>query len=293
MKSRSTRSALIKKLSTHKEFIGLLPITGWEIFFYLVPLAFLIMISFWMTQDYQIVSSWNLGNYKAVFADPLVRVAFFRSLGITLSTLVITILVAYPFAYSLVFKIPKNYQQVILIAIIAPFWTNYLVRVYSWQLIIGGSGVINHMLSVMGIIDSPLNILYTHIATRIGLLHFLVSVMILNLYGTLDNVDRSLIEAANDLGAGPFKSFMWVTFPLSLPGLANGTVFVFIFSFTDFIAPTVLGGGTKPVYSQMVVDAAHWTANYPLASALSIVMLLVIAIFLLIIFRTIKAIVKE
>jgi len=185
------------------------------------------------------------------------------------------------------------YRQLILIAIIAPFWTNYLVRVYSWQLILGGSGVINHALSVMGIIDAPLNILYTHIATRVGLLHFLVSVMILNLYGTLDNVDRSLIEAANDLGAGPFKSFLWVTFPLSLPGLSIGTVFVIIFSFTDFIAPTVLGGGTKPVYSQMVVDAAHWTANYPLASALSIAMILIISIFLLLIFRMVRAIIKN
>jgi ABC-type spermidine/putrescine transport system permease subunit I len=293
MKSTHSRPAFLKKLGPRKEFIGLLPITGWEIFFYLVPLAFLVVISFWMTKDYQIVSIWNLGNYKTAFTDPLVRTAFFRSLVITVTTLVITVLTAYPFAYGLVFKVPKRYRQLILIAVIAPFWTNYLVRVYAWQLILGGSGVINHALSVMGIIETPLNILYTHIATRVGLLHFLISVMILNLYGTLDNVDRSLIEAANDLGAGPLKSFLWVTFPLSLPGLAIGTVFVFIFSFTDFIAPTVLGGGTKPVYSQMVVDAAHWTANYPLASALSIAMILMISVFLLLIFRIIKAIIKN
>lgn len=283
----------MKKLGGKKELIGLLPITGWEIFFYLVPLAFLLIISFWTTKDYQTISTWNLENYKIVFTDPLVRVAFFRSLVITVTTLVITILVAYPFAYGLVFKVPKKYRQLILIAIIAPFWTNYLVRVYSWQLILGGNGVINHILSHIGVIDSPLNILYTHIATRIGLLHFLVTVMILSLYGSLDNVDRSLIEAANDLGAGPFRSFFWVTFPLSLPGLAIGTVFVFIFSFTDFIAPTVLGGGTRPVFSQMIVDAAHWTANYPLASALSTAMILVIAIFLLFMFRTIKGIVRD
>lgn len=293
MNAKSSQLGFLKKLSSQGEFIGLLPITGWQIFFYLVPFGFLIVISFWMTKDYQIISTWNWGNYKAVFTDPLVRIAFFRSLGITLTTLVITILAAYPFAYGLVFKVPKKYRHVILIAIIAPFWTNYLVRVYSWQLIIGGTGLINHLLSLSGIIDSPLNILYTHIATRIGLLHFLISVMILNLYGTLDNVNKSYIEAASDLGASPFKSFLWVTFPLSLPGLANGTVFVFIFSFTDFIAPSVLGGGTKPVYSQMVVDAAHWTANYPYASALSIVMLLVIAIFLLIIFMSIRAIAKK
>ncbi len=112
--------------------------------------------------------------------------------------------------------------------------------------------------------------------------------MILNLYGTLDNVDRSLIEAANDLGAGPVKTFLHVTFPLSLSGLAVGSVFVFIFSFADFIAPTVLGGGTKPVYSQMVVDAVHWTANWPLASALSMVMLGVIMLFVLFIFRIMR-----
>ena len=181
----------------------------------------------------------------------------------------------------------------ILIAIIAPFWTNYLVRAYSWQLILGGNGVINHLLMNAGFIKTPLSILYTHIATRIGLVHFLVTVMVLNLYATMDNIDRSLIEAASDLGAGPFKNFLWITFPLTLHGLAVGTVFVFIFSFTDFIAPSVLGGGTKPVFSQKIVDAAHWTANYSLASALSIAMILVIGIFLLLIFRMVRAAMKE
>jgi spermidine/putrescine transport system permease protein len=220
-------------------------------------------------------------------------VAFFRSLVITLTTLGVTILVAYPFAYGLVFKVPLKYRQLILVAIIAPFWTNYLVRAYSWQLILGGNGVINHLLLNIGMIHSPLNILYTHVATRIGLVHFLVTVMVLNLYGALDSIDKSLIEAASDLGAGPFRNFLWITFPLSLPGLSIGTVFVFIFSFTDFIAPSVLGGGTKPVFSQRVVDAAHWTANYSLASALSMAMILVIAIFLLVIFRGVKAVIKE
>jgi spermidine/putrescine transport system permease protein len=293
MKSKNPVAGLLKKLSDQKELIGLLPITGFEIFFYLAPLAFLLIISFWMTKDYQAVPIWNLENYRFVFTDPLVRVAFFRSLVITLTTLGITILVAYPFAYGLVFKVPPKYRQLILIAIIAPFWTNYLVRSYSWQLILGGNGVINHLLLNIGIIHSPLNILYTHVATRIGLLHFLVTVMVLNLYGTLDSIDRSLIEAASDLGAGPFRNFFWITFPLSLPGLAIGTVFVFIFSFTDFIAPSVLGGGTKPVFSQKVVDAAHWTANYSLASALSMAMILASALFLLVIFRTVKTIIKD
>ena len=208
MESRSSKPAFIKKLSSKREFIGLLPITGWQIFFYLVPLAFLMVISFWMTKDYQIVSTWNLENYKAVFTDPLVRVAFFRSLGITLTTLVITILAAYPFAYSLDFKVPIKYRHVILIAIIAPFWTNYLVRVYSWQLILGGSGVVNHMLSFLGIIDSPLNILYTHIATRIGLLHFLISVMILNLYGTLGrSIQKLFVGNVSLKPSGPCQRY--------------------------------------------------------------------------------------
>ena len=117
--------------------------------------------------------------------------------------------------------------------------------------------------------------------------------MDLNLYTTMDNIYRSLIEAASDLGAGPFKNFLWITFPLTLHGLAVGTVFVFIFSFTDFIAPSVLGGGTTPVFSQKIVDAAHWTANYSLASALSIAMILVIGIFLLLIFRMVRTAMKE
>jgi len=279
------RGALSKFLGAHSDIAGLLPITGWEIFFYLVPLVFLLIISFWLTEDYRVIANWNLENYRRVFTDPIIRVAFWRSMVISITTLVATILIAYPFAYGLVFKIERKYRQLILIAIIAPFWTNYLLRVYSWYIILGDTGVINQFLLNWGIVHSPVKILYTHVATRIGLLHFLVTVMILNLYGTLDNVDKSLIEAANDLGAGPIKRFLHVTFPMSLPGLAVGSVFVFIFSFADFIAPTVLGGGTKPVYSQMVVDAAHWTANWPLASALSMVMLVVVMLFLLFVFR--------
>ena len=170
-----------KRLPNLADIIGLFPITGWEIFFYLVPLGFLVVISFWLTKDYQIIASWNLENYKRVITDPIIRVAFSRSMIISITTLVITILVAYPFAYGLVFKVPKKYRQLILIAIIAPFWTNYLVRVYSWQIILGGTGVINQFLLNSGIIHSPLNILYTHVATRIGLLHSLITVMILNL----------------------------------------------------------------------------------------------------------------
>ena len=282
------RMFFFKKKHTQRDILGLVPITIWQIFFFLIPLGFLVVISFWLTIDYQIISDWNLDNYYRIITDPIIRLAFSRSMFISITTLAITILVAYPFAYGLVFKVPKKYRIVILIAIIAPFWTNYLVRVYAWQIILGSNGVISQFLLKTEIIHSPLNILYTHVATRIGLVHFLTTIMILNLYGTLDNVDGSLIEAANDLGAGPIRRFFHVIFPLSFPGLAVGSIFVFIFSFADFIAPTVLGGGTKPVYSQMVVDAVHGTANWPLASALSMTMLLVIIFFVLIVFRIMR-----
>lgn len=289
MKIRLLRS---EALRNRLDLMALLPISGWEVFFYLVPLLFLLIISFWTSKDYDLIPTWSLSNYQEVFSNPLFRKAFLWSVWITIATLLITISVAYPFAYALAFVVPKKYRQVILIAIVAPFWTNYLVRVYSWQLIIGGNGIISQSLIALGLIDTPLQILYTHVATSIGLLHFLITVMILNLYSTLDNIDRSLIEAASDLGAGPFRCFFWIIFPLSVPGLAIGTMFVFIFAFTDFIAPSVLGGGTKPVFSQMIVDAAHWNANYPMASALSAVMLLAISVFLLLLSRIVKGIIK-
>jgi ABC-type spermidine/putrescine transport system permease subunit I len=289
MKIRLLRS---EALRNRLDLMALLPISGWEVFFYLIPLLFLLIISFWTSKDYDLIPTWSLSNYQEVFSNPLFRKAFLWSVWITIATLLITISVAYPFAYGLAFVVPKNYRQVILIAIVAPFWTNYLVRVYSWQLIIGGNGIISQSLIALGLIDTPLQILYTHVATSIGLLHFLITVMILNLYSTLDNIDRSLIEAASDLGAGPFRCFFWIIFPLSVPGLAIGTMFGFIFAFTDFIAPSVLGGGTKPVFSQMIVDAAHWNANYPMASALSAVMLLAISAFLLLLFRIVKGIIK-
>ncbi len=115
------KSTLLRKVGLHKDLLGLLPITGWEIFFYLIPLIFLLLVSFWTTKDYRVEADWNLKNYITVFTNPLVRVAFLRSLAITFSTLIITIVAAYPFAYGLVFKLPKRYRQLVLIAIIAPF----------------------------------------------------------------------------------------------------------------------------------------------------------------------------
>ena len=178
---------------------------------------------------------------------------------------------------TLVFVVPRRWRVFLLILIIAPFWTSYLIRAYSWFIMLGNTGIVNMVLKSLGLIEKPLQILYTNTATTIGLIHYLMPIMTLTIYTTLENIDPKLLEAANDLGAGRMQSFFHVILPLSATGLVNGMMFIYILAFADFISPATLGGQNERVFPQLIVDAVQWNINWPLASALSIMM--VAAIF--------------
>lgn len=257
---------------------GLVPVTVWETVFYLLPMTYLVLASFWEVRDLRLLKTWTLENYRLILFDATYYSTYFRSLGLALSVVLITMIAAYPLAYALVFTIPARYRRLCLIAIVIPFWTSYLIRAYSWQIILGDTGLINQLLQALGVIEQPVHILFTHTATRIGLTHFCLPLMTLNLYAVMENIDPHLLEAASDLGARRWRTFYEVILPLSLPGLVIGSMLVFIFAFADFITPSLLGGGTKPVLPQLVVDALKNIFDVPMASALS--MLLVATVFL-------------
>ncbi|MDR7465032.1 MAG: ABC transporter permease, partial [Armatimonadota bacterium] len=179
----------------------LLPITTWQVLFYLTPALFLLLASFWVMREYRLTPAWTLQNYRVFFQEFMYLKAYVLSLGFATSTVLLTVLVAYPFAYALAFCVPPRARLVALVAVIAPFWTNYLVRGYAWQTILANNGVLNYLLLRLGVISAPLDILYTLTAARIGLVHFLLAIMTLILYSTLEGIDKSLLEAAADLGA--------------------------------------------------------------------------------------------
>jgi spermidine/putrescine transport system permease protein len=256
--------------------LGLLPLALWQAFFYGVPLLFIVLSSFWRMTNYRLTPDWTLANYAQILGETMYRQAYFASLQLSVTVVAITILIAYPLAYTIAYVVPKRHRLMLLIAVIAPFWTNYLVRAYSWQLILSDNGVLNYLLLYLGLVEQPIRILYTSLATGIGLVHFLVPLMTLNLYSTLENIEGNLIEAAGDLGAGRLRTFFEVILPLSAPGLASGGTFIFVLAFADFVSPAVLGGQAQRMFPQLVVDAIQWMVNYPLAAAFALIMVLTI-----------------
>jgi len=263
---------------TDRPGLWLLPITGWQLMFYAAPLLYVIGMSFWTMKDFRLVQEWTLENYRYIFSESMYLRAYITSLDLSLGSVALTVLLAYPLAYCLAFVVAPKYRPVLLVAIIAPFWTNYLVRAYSWQTILSGAGVLNHLLTSIGLIEEPLEILFTPQATVIGLVHYLLAIMTLNLYTTLENIDPRLLEASQDLGANRLQTFFKVTLPLSSGGLVSGSMFIFVLAFADFISPSVLGGQTQRVFPQLIVDAVQWTVDWPRASAFAVIMVATILI---------------
>jgi spermidine/putrescine transport system permease protein len=257
---------------------GLLPIAVWQVVFYVIPAGLLVLASFWTLRDFSLVADWTLDNYRQVFSRRSYLDAYLTSLWLTASVVLICVVLAYPAAYALAFVVPRNWQRFFMIAMILPFWANYIVRAYAWQLVLANRGLVNYILQWAGLRDEPVTLLYTHIATRIGLVHFLVVLLTLALYTRMESLDRSLVEAARDLGAGPFRAFVEVVFPLTRAALMTGVMFIFVLAFADYVSPAILGGQTRRVFPQLVVDAIQNEVAWTLAAAFAMVMVATILV---------------
>ena len=151
--------------------VWLSPITGWMLIFYALPVGYIFLVSFMSMENYRLVPDWNWQNYWYILSQAMYHKAYFTSLWLSVRAVILTILVAYPLSYALAFAVPRRWRLILLVAIIAPFWTNYLVRAYSWQIILAQKGILNYFLLSIGIIKEPLEILYTHTDTTIWLVH--------------------------------------------------------------------------------------------------------------------------
>ncbi|MFS8571334.1 MAG: ABC transporter permease [Thermaerobacter sp.] len=254
----------------------LVPVAVWQALFYVVPLALIVGTSFWVMENYRVIIQWNLDSYRAVLTDPLYRNPYGTSLVLAGAVVLATIVLAYPLAYALAFVVPPRLRPLLIVGLVAPFWTNYLVRAYAWQILIGNNGVFNYLLIRLGILDQPIPVLNTGWAAGLGLTHYLLPVVTLTLYTTMENINRNVLEAAQDLGASRWAVFRHVVFPLSRPGLAVGSVLAFVLAFTDYISPAVLGGQNIRVAPQLIVDAIQWNVDYPRAAAMAVLMIVLI-----------------
>jgi putrescine transport system permease protein len=219
----------------------------------------------------------NVQNYLLVLTDDLYLAALLGSLWIALVCTLLCLLIGYPMAYAIA-TAPERARVVLLMLVVLPFWTSFLIRVYAWMGILKGNGLLNNFLLWLGVIDQPLQILHTPLAIYIGIVYSYLPFMILPLYANLTRLDFSLLEAAADLGCRPWRAFLAVTLPLSLPGIVAGSMLVFIPAVGEFVIPDLLGGPQSLMVGKMLWTEFFSNKDWPLASALAIVLLALLVV---------------
>ncbi|WP_267552833.1 ABC transporter permease subunit [Rhizobium rhizogenes] len=219
----------------------------------------------------------SFDNYLWLTGDPLYMNAYIQSLQIAGISTLLTLIIAYPIAYGMA-QAPRTIRPTLLMLVILPFWTSFLIRVYSWMSILSTTGLLNQLLMTLGIIHEPLVILNTNTAVYIGMVYSYLPFMILPLYAALEKMDGTLIEAAQDLGCTPIGAFWRVTFPLSLPGVIAGCMLVFIPAVGEFVIPDLLGGSETLMIGKVLWTEFYSNTDWPLASAVATILLLVLVV---------------
>lgn len=254
------------------------PPLAWTLTFMFVPYAIMFTYSFYTRKYPTFVPDFQFGNYIALFQDIQYRQVFLRTLKIASLVSLFALLLAYPVAYCLVFKIRSlRLRMALYMAVIVPLWVSYLLRAYTWKTILGSQGVLNSFLVWAGILSQPTDLLlYNQFSMVITLVHIFIPFMFMPIFTSLEKIPRSLIEASKDLGVGRGWTFLKVTLPLSLPGVMAGFTFTFCLSFGDFIAPFLVGGPDGFMIANIVQSQFGTALNWPLGSAISIAILAIV-----------------
>ncbi len=242
-----------------------------------IPFAILVAMSFWTQHIFEFDTTPSLTNYNEIVDKPMYRVLLTRSLAISGACTVATVLLAYPMAYYVAFHVHR-YKMVWIVLMTLPFWSSYLLRVFAWKIVLGYNGAINSGLMGLGWLEKPLEfLLYSPTAVVLTLTHAWAAFAILPIYVSLEKIDRSLLEAATDLGDGPVKRFTGVTLPLSLPGIIAASLLIFIPTVGDFVTPALVGGPDGAMIANLIQVQFARVNNWPMGAALSLAMMVIIA----------------
>jgi spermidine/putrescine transport system permease protein len=289
MTQASSPQTLVGKPSFYKRLREEPEAQGWAlisptmlylILFLILPLILVVVISFMTRGSYgNIVYRLNLDNYIR-FADPLYFRIVLYSLRTAFVTTIITILIGYPLAYFIA-RVPEKQRSLLLFLILVPFWTNFIIRIYAWIMILRTEGMLNTLLLNIGIIQVPLNILYTPTAVMIGMVYEFLPFMVLPLYTSLEKVEMAQLEAASDLGARPWQAFLRVTLPLSIPGMIAGSILVFIPAMGMFVVPDLMGGAKTVLVGNLIRNQFLVARDWPFGSAASMLLLILTLVFTL------------
>jgi putrescine transport system permease protein len=274
-------------LMRHGKWFIILPPMLYLLMFFLIPFGFALKISFAdsalrvppftdilsVDSDWHIHFTLSLGNFKYLFTDELYGLSYVYSMRTAFFSTLICLLVGYPMAYAIA-RTSKSTQNLLLLVIILPFWTSFLLRVYALEGIIRETGLLNSVLLWLGIIHQPLKIMHSTLAVYLGIIYSYLPFMVLPLFATLEKLDHSLNEAAADLGSPPWRTFIDVTLPLSLPGVIAGSMLVFIPAVGEFVIPTLLGGPDNLMIGRVLWDEFFGNRDWPVASAVAVAFLI-------------------
>jgi len=268
------------------QVLGLLsPSALYLLVFFLLPLVIVLLVSLGKRGPMgSVVYDWNLDNY-ARFIDPIYLKIFVRSVWIATANTVLCLVFGYPFAYYIARR-PKRWRNVLLLLVMLPFWTNFLVRTYAWMIILRDSGLINSLLMLTGIIAEPLPLLFNQNAVIVGLFYGYLPFMVLPLYASIEKVDFSLVEAAQDLGANALTAFRRVVLPLTVPGIVAGAIITFIPSLGAYVTPDLLGGAKAMMIGNLLQQQFLEVRDWPFGSAVGFILMVTVLVATMIYFRT-------
>jgi putrescine transport system permease protein len=273
---------------------------AWLFIFVLLPLLIVLAISLAETRagspPYTPLITWEGwlphlhmqgGNYALLFSDGLYIDAFLSSLRIAATSAFVTLLIAYPMAYAIA-RAKESVRTPLLMLVVLPFWTSFLIRVYAWTGILNSNGLINNALLHLGLIKTPLPLLHTEFAVHLGIVYSYLPFMVLPIFAVLEKLDWTYLEAAADLGARPWRAFFRVTLPLSLPGIFAGFLLVFIPALGEFIVPELLGGPDTLMIGRVLWTEFFSNRDWPLASALAAGLLVLVLVPAIVMFRSMR-----
>lgn len=273
------RKSLLRQM-----LIYMTPATFWLVAFFLLPLVVILVISFMKRGTYGgIVVDLNIQNYVRLL-DSDFFIIFWRSIWLATVTTGISLMVGYPLAYFITRRSPRIRALMVLMVII-PFWTNFLVRTYAWMVILRSEGVINTILTSLGFVAEPLKLLFTPGSVLVGMIYGFLPFMVLPIYANLEKFDYSLMEAAYDSGANEIKAFFRVMLPLSMPGIVAGCILVFIPSIGAFITPDILGGAKNMMIGNLIDRQFKAGRNWPFASSISVALMAIVSLATMLYFR--------
>ena len=253
-----------------------LPNLIWQGLFFIVPLLFLVFLSFWLVKNYRMTPGFDVVNWVKMYSKAYFWDAYFRTFVLAFISSTVISCVAFPCSYGLAFKLSETARRWAIFFLIIPFFTSYLVRIYSWQVILAENGVINGFLAYLG--AGPYLMLNTAFGTIIGYMTLTLPLIIILQTFSLAKVDRALIEAAQNLGCGRMRTIFTVIIPLAKVGLILGALFCFILSFGDFVSPYYLGGSKSPTLSILIIDTTKSGQQWPKAAVIAVTMIITLLV---------------